>query len=172
MQLIKILLLSLILASCSTKRVAFTSDLQKEYSFTETSLKHIQFYTSEEIILQKSKSNSSVYIAHGEFNIQHNDSRDRIIIKKGTPCVLVSMLGDNALLVSFEQGEDKFLAFGNISGGFYSLSASHWDGKEGKLKYAGNQYTTNSGAAYLTVKVKSLKRQRARERVAKGRRIS
>jgi hypothetical protein len=170
MRLIKFLIPLILFSSCA-KKVAYTVSLQQEYNFTESSLKKVQFYTSEEIVLKKSKSGDNVVIGNGQFLIKNESDFEYVVIKKGSPCVLVKMMKDNLFLVSFEVGDDKLLAFGSDDS-YYSLLAKEWKDRQGTVSYAGKQYVTGSGGAFLLVKIKSLKRVKSRERVLTGRKIN
>jgi len=169
--LIGILLLVLIASSCS-KKVAFTSTIQKQHNFSESALKQVQFYTSDKIILYQASSEGDMKVdINGKLLLTNNNESEKVIINKNTPCVLEKKINDNLFVFSFEYGDDKLLAFGNGDGGFYSLMANDWNNKKGDLTYANRSYSTYSGGVYLTVKMKKLTKIQNRERTVKGRKI-
>lgn len=171
MKLIKLLLIVLIFSSCSRK-VPFTSDIQSKYKFSEKTLKQVQFYTSDEIILFQSTTDGDMGVNDGKILLTDSKASEKIIIKKNTPCVLEKVVNENLFVFSFEYGNDKFLAFGNNNiGGYYSLMANDWNNKRGELSYANRSYTTYSGNVFLKVKIKKLSKKQNRERTVKGRKI-
>lgn len=170
MRLSKILILSLVFASCATK-VPFTSNIQDEYKFSEDKLKKVQFYTSDEIVLIKTKQDGDVYILDGKLLIRNEKNVEKIVIKKNTPCVLEQVVEANKFLFSFEYGKDRVLLFGNNSTGYYSLMSKEWKNKVGSISYANKNYITNNGNVYLKIKVKKLNQLKGKERIIKGRKI-
>ncbi len=163
------ILLVTIFSSCSRK-LAFTTDVNKKMGLTPTKLKKVQFYTSSEIQLLKVDNDSDLGISDGKIVINQSKSSEKIVIKKGTPCVLVDTLAGGRYLFSFEQGE-RFLVFGNEtkSGGYYSLMAKNWNNGKGQLNYGGQNYWTESGQAHLDIKAKVFKKLNSRKRTVKGR---
>lgn len=171
-QLIKyISLLGIIFLTSCAQRVAFTSDIQNQYNFSENTLKKVQFYTSGEIVLIKIKQDGDVDIQDGKLYIKDEKNCEKIIIKKGTPCILEKVIDKNKFLFSFEFGDDKYLAFGNTSTGCYSLLAKDWKSGAGTIKYANKTYATDDGDVYLTVKIKKLNKLKSKERTVKGRKV-
>lgn len=171
-QLIKFIsIISLfLLTSCAT-RVPFTSDLQAKFNFSENTLKKVQFYTSDKIVLTKVKEEGDVDIQKGKLLVKNEKNCETIIINKNTPCVLEQVIDQNKFLFSFEFGDDKYLAFGNTSTGCYSLLAKDWKNGSGTLKYANKTYITDGGDVFLTVDMKKLNKLKSKERTVKGRKI-
>lgn len=163
--------LVLIFTSCSRK-LAFTTDVKQKWNLTPAKLKKVQFYTSKEIVLTKMDNESDLGISNGKIIINQNANSKRIIIKKGTPCVLVDTVSDGRYMFSFEQGE-RVLVFGNETqtGGFYSLMAKNWSNGKGSLNYGGVDYLTSSGDTYLNVKAKVLRKLDKKKRTVKGRKL-
>lgn len=159
------------LTSCN-KRLAFTTDVKQKWNLTPTKLKKVQFYTSKEIILTKAGSESDLSINDGKIVINQNNNSEKVIIKKGTPCVLVDTVSGNRYLFAFEQGE-RALVFGNETGtgGYYSLMAQNWKNNKGQLNYGGLNYYTTDGDTYLNIKAKVLKKLDSRKRTVKGRKL-
>lgn len=162
---------SISLFSCRAKKMAFTPDIQKQNSFSESTLKQIQFYTSDIIILYNTKQDGNVYIDNGKILIDSDKECEKIIIPKNTPCVLEKIIDQDKFVLSFEYGKSRLLYFTNNSGQCYSLAAKEWKDGIGKLNYANNHYLTNSGTVFLTVKVKKLNKIRKKQRVITGRKI-
>lgn len=170
-QIHKVILLSVMLASCTSQKVAFTSDLQQKYCFSEEQLKKVQFYTSTDIILTKTETDDEASIINGKVLVVDKQKNETIIIRKNTPCVLVKILSENKFLFSFEYGEHRALLFGNNEGGYYSLMAKNWKVKHGVIHYANKTYITTNGDVYLTISSNVLRQVRSKERVLYGRHI-
>jgi len=169
---IKILisLVSLLLGSCATK-MAFTPAIQKQNSFSESTLKKIQFYTSEEIVLYNSKQDGGVYVENGKILLNSDKEYEKIIIPKNTPCVLEQLVNQDKMILSFEYGNGKILYFTNNNDTYYSLAATEWKSGVGKIKYANKSYYTNAGNVILLVKSKTYNKIRNKQRVVSGRKI-
>lgn len=170
MRTVKFILIACLLSSCATKTI-FTSSLREESGLPLSQLKKIQFYTSEEIVLYKTKEKTDAKVKDGKIILETDKDSEKIIIKKNTPCILEQEIDKNKMLFSFEYGEGKVLLFGNTKGGQFSLMAKEWKDKMGVIDYANKVYLTNGGAVYLTVNAKKLKRLKDRYRVVTGRKI-
>lgn len=169
-QIVKILLISLFLSSCSQK-IAFTSSMQSEYKFTEEKLKKVQFYTSEEIVLVQTKNDEDAVVENGKIVFRNQKEVERIIIPRNTPCVLEKVVDTNKFLFSFEYGANRVLLFGNNSEGFYSLMAKEWKNKVGEVKYTDKKYLTVNGDVFLLIKAKTFRKLKGRQRQVKGRKV-
>ena len=165
--------ISLLFFSCVSKKIAYTSDIQKEYKIPEDKLKKIQFYTSSEIILVQTKQEGDVSISNGKILIIKNKDIERIVIKKNTPCILEEIIDESKFIFSFEYGENKILLFGNNNGtGCFSLmSRENWTNGIGIIPYGNKNYITTNGAVFLTVEAKKLNKLKAKERIVTGRKI-
>jgi hypothetical protein len=164
------ILLLLSLVSCKTT-VPFTGHIKKNCGLDNFQLQHVQFYTSDKIILYKVKQQGKAQVHGGKIILSEIGSSETLIINKNTPCIFVGEL-NGKILLSFERGEDRNLLFGVSQNDFYSLMAKSWDGDGGVVEYAGNTYQTNNGNVHLKVSVKSLKRMQRKQRYVEGRRLT
>lgn len=156
-------------SSCRSGKVPFNQQVRSGLS--ETSLKKVQFYTSGEIVLYKTKEDGESSVADGIVLIQNKKDCEKIIIPIGTPCILEKVIDDKKLLFSFEVGDGKFVAFGTSNGESYSLLAKEWEGGSGTLKYANKTYMTEDGDIYLNVVLKKINKLKSKQRLVKGRRV-
>jgi len=168
-----LLFLCVLIASCASNKVPFTSDLKEQYGISESTMKKIQFYTSKEIVLMQSGGESSMQTFEGKILVNNTARQNRIVIPKNTPCTIERTLDSTRVIVAFEYGEGKILLFGVNAIGTYSLLAKKWAGRDGVVEYNNSTYKTinGSGSAMLNVKLKKLNQYRNRERVITGRKI-
>jgi len=175
MKFIALLSLGLVLFSCGVK-VPVTNQLKEEYDLNEKNMKIVQFYTSQTIILQRSKTSGKQGTEDGKLVTSNNKEQDRIIIPSNTKCVFDSYGKDGEVLIRFELGAGKTLKFslrpGQSSGKYY-LDANWQAGKGGELNYGNEVYfaTPDSGSAYLMVVLKKLNKTKRKDRVVKGMKV-
>src|SRR5699024_6001417 len=86
-----ILGMSLILQSCSSHMSVLTNDMVEDYGWSENDLRQMQFYLSEDIVLQKIQSGGMTDIKDGKVQVTQGKKVDEIVLKEGTPGVLVFM---------------------------------------------------------------------------------
>lgn len=154
-------------------RVPYTSAIQEKYELSEQELKNIQFFVSDEIVLYKASDDGDASAMNGELLVRSDKQIDEVIIRKGTPGVVISA-GTRKLLVSFEIGEGRFLIFGsNTEDGWYHLMAEEWTRRHGKLEYAGNTYfaAPGSGRAHLQLRMRKLRLLEKQSKIVQGRRL-
>lgn len=163
-------------ASCSPRLTDYTKRLENANNWSENELKKIQFYLSDDIVLKKQIKEGSSEIVRGKIKMENGRQIEEILIRRGTPGVLLFSPKSNRLAVSFEDGgKDLFLMFGPNpkAGNRYVLLASDWDKRRGKVTYDGRQYYVDSRSAFsgLQVDLRRIKKTQVRSRVAKGRKI-
>ena len=164
---------ALIVMSCS-QRVAYTSSLYDEYDLTAQTVKKLQFYTSSQIILQRSSQQGNQQIsADGKLVVNERKKEDRIIINPSTKCVFEKDGEKGEVYIRFEVGQGKTLKFAarqNQTNGKYYLVADWKSGKGGEVEYGNQVYYANtaSGNSFLMVSIQKLKRTQRKDRVVKG----
>ncbi len=180
MKITNLVLLSIlgifIFSSCGPKLTPFTQRLYDENNWSDDELKRIQFYTSDDIILFRELTRGESEIISGEIKIRNGRKIDEVVIKKGTPGVLIFVPKEDKFAVSFEPGnDDRYLIFGAAirKGGQYRLFAKDWNRSFGKVTYEGKTYRTSSESQYATLMVdlKRIRDTKVRKRVAKGRTV-
>ncbi|NND06916.1 MAG: hypothetical protein HKN87_11100 [Saprospiraceae bacterium] len=163
------------LVSCSPNYKPFTVDLQDSYNWSEDELKKIQFYLSQEIVLQRNLSKGESVIEGGKIQVREGRRIEEIRIPEGTPGVLMFMPKPNRLAISFERGKDRFLIFGPHPkrDGTYVLLGSDWDRRSGEVTYRGKKYRTSSQSAYaaLLVDLERVSKVSLARHTAKGRTV-
>jgi len=160
-----------VMSSCSPK-ISFTQKIREEYKLQPAHLKGLQFYTSGDIVLQHAQRKATTDTIHsGELVIASGSSMDQVIIKAGTPGIVVKVIDKNKVAVSFET-TDKYLVFGDAKDrkGPYTMLAAEWNNGRGKIEYGGKQYWATKGSSNvkLLFKMRRLNKFKKDERVAKG----
>lgn len=162
------------LSSCSPTLSPFTQRLYEENDWSESELKRVQFYLSKDIVLRRQASKASSQIEEGAIKIRNGQKVEEVVIRSGTPGVLVYMPKENRFGVSFEDG-DKFLMFGPNpkAGDKYVLLASDWKDRQGKVSYGDGKYwvDANNGIASLMVDLRRVRNTSVKSRTAGGRRV-
>lgn len=163
------------LSSCAP-RVPFTQATKEQYRLTESDLKQIQFYASHDIVLQRAETDQSgKETTEGTLILTEGKSVEQVLIRAGTPGIVDKVIDDNRMMVSFEDGADKGLVFGDPfdKKGKYTMLAAEWKNNRGVLDYGGKTWFAAPGASnvYLTFKMKRLRKFRKDSRVVKGRRL-
>lgn len=169
------IVISFLTAGCAV-RVPFTNEVIEKYDLTETSLKQIQFYTSEYIVLEAKNSTGNQYVVDGKIVDSQNNKNYRVIIQPQTKCVMEKRDDNGEIYIRFEQGKDKFLKFAvrkNDNLGRYYLVADYTDKNKGKVSYENKTYYINSssGNAYLTVSVRKLNKTYGKNKYVKGMKV-
>ena len=165
----------LMLSSCSKNLTYYTDDIQNDFRWSESELKQIQFYVSEDIRLVRASNNGMSEIENGQIKIKDNREVDEVIIKKGTPGTLVFSPNDNRFAVCFDEDSSKYLMFGpnKKANGRYLLLANNWKKQRGVITYGDEKYTTSSASAYaaLMVDISKAKKVSKQSETASGRRV-
>ncbi len=167
----------MLLTSCGKQLTYFTQDLYDEYNWSESELKQIQFYVSQDIELYRTASGGSSAIEDGKIKIKDQRKIDQVIIKEGTPGILTFTPKDNRYAVSFDDS-GAFLIFapGRKTQGRYTLRAKEWNGRGegGIITYNGKEYYTSTENAYaaLMVDLKKARKSVTTVNKASGRKVN
>ncbi len=167
---------SILLSSCSAKLTPFTQDLYDKHRWSDSELKKIQFYLSEDVILLRQMTSGESHITAGKIRIENGRRIEEVRIPAGTPGVLLFKPREKRFAVSFESNDDDlYLMFGPNPKmhNRYALLAREWDEEQGKVHYNGNLYDADTRSAFATLMV-DLKKTGTTEynsRKAEGRRI-
>jgi hypothetical protein len=160
------------LGSCKNL-VPYTDALKTKYNLSDEQLKHLQFYVSDPIILQrKITDQNNTLVFGGKMKIVNGEKVEEVVVPTGTRGVLVK--DDNGKFeISFEKDDTYYLRFGTNPNRYesYVLLASDWHGKVGNVTYAGNKYYTSPGSAdaVLLIDMHKVSSYQKDSRVAKGR---
>lgn len=168
--------LSTLLASCSPQLTPFTQELYDKHRWTDSELKKIQFYLSEDVLLTRQMTSGESHITGGKIRIENGRRIEEIRIPSGTPGVLLFKPKEKRFAVSFESNDDDlYLMFGPNPKlkNRYALLAKEWDDEQGKIHYNGNLYDVDakSALAALMVDMKKTGTTEYNSRRAEGRRV-
>jgi len=112
MRYLLIIFVGVVLASCG-KKVAYANQLRDEFGLDNVNtIKKVQFFTSQTIILVRSKvSGSSGTASDGALVTNKNKEEDRITIQAQTPCIFEKFEATGEVVIRFEVGVGKTLSF-------------------------------------------------------------
>jgi hypothetical protein len=155
---------------------SFTSALVNEQGWGEQELSRIQYYLSDDVVLERQVRENRSDIVHGEIILRDGRRIERLVFRRNTPGVLVRQIGQDKLAISFEPGkDDRFLIFSPNPrrGNAYVLIASNWSNGSGQVSYGANTYFTvpGSGLSSLMVQLKGGRQQQVRTREVGGRTV-
>lgn len=161
--------------SCHRK-VPFTNQVRAEHSLTESDIRRIQFYLSDDIVLQRAEKNKDEKGTEGgKLVVSSAASMEQVAIPEGTPGVVVKVFDNKKIAVSFEDTDDKYLVFGDPDGsGRYTLLAADWKNSRGKVNYAGKTYYAMPGSekAYLIFELQKVRKFKKDQRTVGGRKVN
>jgi hypothetical protein len=176
-QLLAGLLVLLSISACSPTLTSFTQGMYDQYDWTESELKRIQFYVSDDIVLRRQLVGGKSEIISGEIKVIDGREVEEVLIRRKTPGVLLFLPKENRFAISFEaDGDNRYLVFGPNpkAGNRYSLLASEWRRRSGKVTYEGRKFDVESSSAFasLMVDLKKIRKISVNSRTARGRKVN
>jgi len=171
-----LLTLSAMFMSCSPKYAYFTDDLQKQNRWSESDLQRIQFYVSRDIVLYRTIQKGQSAIREGKILMRNGKEVEQVVIKEGTPGVLLFMPKEDRFAISFDDaGDEAYLMFGPNPKyhNRYALLAQEWERQSGKVHYKGEVYDvdTHSAFASLLVDLRRNGQVKYKSTTARGRKV-
>lgn len=161
-------------SSCSPKLTPFTQRMYDEFSWSDSELKSIQFYLSDDIRLTRDVGSEDSDIEDGKIRVKDGRRVEEIVFKKGTPGIVVYMPKENRFAVSFEDN-GRYLIFGPSKqyGGRYTLRAKDWKRRYGRITYGDKEYFTDNESAFtaLMVDIKKANKIKYNSEKVEGRRV-
>ena len=175
MRLLILIILATGLFSCSSNLRPFTQDIYNDFNWSEDEIEQIQFYVSEDIRLWRDSGLEEDVIKDGKVRVVDGREIEEVIIKKGTPGVVVFSPKENRFAVSFNEEDEAYLMFGpnEKANGRYVLLAKEWKNRRGKVTYNGRIYNTDLNSAYSTLlfDIKAARKRNYNSTVVSGRRV-
>jgi hypothetical protein len=160
-------------ASCGPTLKPFTKNMYDDYEWSERDLQNVQFYLSHDVVLTRKATGHETSIKDGKIRVKEGKNIEKIIIKRGTPGVLVFMPKKDRFAISFDQDDNKYLMFGpdRKANGRFVLLASDWNRNTGEITYDNERYytTSESALAHLLVDIKAAAKIRYSQERATGR---
>ncbi len=163
------------LSACSSK-IYFTQAIRDQYKLTPEELKGIQFYLSDEIILRRGETNENQKSTEdGKLIVQSGKNIEQLVFKPNTEGGVEQVVDSKGMTVAFEEGAGNYLVFSSARNrnGLYTLQAMTWENGRGKVSYGDDVWYSAPGSegAALMFKMKSIRKLRVNEKVAKGRKV-
>lgn len=132
----------------------------------------LQYYTTHDITLRRSLESGARTVVWSRVVREEGRTIDEVVVRKGTPGVVVRILDSARLQVSFEEGTDITFA-GYTSGQKYCLTGRNRAGGDVDVDFQRLTYRAvkKSGLACLEIDEESLSELEKQRRVLRGRRI-
>jgi hypothetical protein len=171
------LIIPFALLSCGSSKTYFSASIRQSVEGSHQRLEKIQFYADRDIILRREMDTEEAKVHSGKVKIENGHYVNIITLKKNTPGVC-TVVRNNAIGVSFEQGENKFISFGKTKYAKpedpYRILANEWVDDYGVIMYEGKQYhiEPEGTEASLMIKTKIYKKSVQAERDMKGRKVA
>ncbi len=144
------------LASCAPSLKYYTKDIHDDNRWSDSELKKIQFYLSNDIILWRDISRGESVISNGKIKMVDGREVEEVIIKKRTKGAFLFSPTKNHYAIGFDASDDKkYLVFGPSEkvSGRYVLLAKDWDRRFGKVSYGDKVYQTSNESAFAYLMV-------------------
>ena len=170
------LLIVTVLASCSSSKTYFSTEIRQKVESTGTPLTQLQYYVDRDVELSREILKDETKVTTGVVRFENGKNLNVITLKKNTPGVCTKVLPDK-ILISFEVGDDKFLTFGRTKTATdsdpYKILANSWIGDYGAITYEGKKYFIQSGGdASILIKTSELDKEEINKRKMGGRVIT
>lgn len=155
----------------------FSNSIRTNYNLDEAKLKKMQFYISDDIMLQRGEKaeNAQELDKDGKLVVSTSASLDNVSVDGKTPGVCVKVIDGNKIAVSFFDSDDQYLVFGDPNNrGKYYLMGADWKNGKGKINFGGKTYYIMPGGAgaYLKFEMKKVKDYKTSSSKAKGRTVN
>jgi hypothetical protein len=164
------------LSSCGPELRPFTSNLLRESKWSDGELSKIQFYLSDDIVINRVLTEGSSEITSGSIKVVRGEKVEQVRIPRGTPGVFLFREKAENFAIGFDATSDKrYLMFGPNPKihGTYVLLASEWKDRQGKVRFNDKFYFTdpNSAWANLMVDYRKIRRVEVDSKTVKGRKV-
>jgi hypothetical protein len=156
MHVLLFLLLSGLFTSCSPTYTYYTKDLIEQEQWSQEDIMRIQFYLSKDIILSRSVQAGETSITEGKIKVKNGERVEQVIIRSGTPGVLVLMPREDRFAISFEEEDNEaYLMFGPNPkyGDRFALLAQEWESDYGQVHYKDKVYSVDASSAFASLMV-------------------
>ncbi len=168
--------LTIIVTSCQPTRMYYNDRLAQENQWRDSDLKKLQFYVSEDILLQRELRRGEAVIQGGKLKRTKGRQLEQIVIRRGTPGTFLFSTTDGNYAITFdERNNNNYLVFGPIAKvrDRYALRARKWERNFGVITYGGKEYTTSarSAQAFLLISSKGNTTTRVSRKTERGSRV-
>ncbi|MFP5041603.1 hypothetical protein [Parasediminibacterium sp. JCM 36343] len=163
-------------SSCSSSKTYFSNNIKDKVEASGTPLTKLQYYIDRDVELSREVLQGETKVTSGVLRVENGKNLNIITLKKNTPGVCLKTQ-DGKLLISFEDGENKYLTFGKTkyatNNDPFRVLANSWIGNYGLITYEGKQYFIHSGGdASIMIKTSELNMEQVNKHKMKGRTIS
>lgn len=88
---------------CATRMVPFTQELRAQHELTDSEVKGLQFYLSDDVKLRRELERDNRRVVGGNLEVTTGKLVEEVLVEEQTPGVVVAM-DELTLSVSFEEG--------------------------------------------------------------------
>jgi len=155
--IIAVCIIGLSISSCSRK-ISFNTDVKNRVTATNTPLTKLQYYVDRTVELKRVITTGDTKVSSGTIKVENGKSIQIIKLKRNTPGICTSV-GPDRMIVSFEDGPNKYLTFamprtGTIKSSYVLQLNSLDKNGVGTVMYDGLLYTVSPGGLFAKLKVK------------------
>ncbi len=167
---------SLGLGACSKNLSYLHRDTVQDSRMLDRNMDQIQFYLSQELILERSLSQQKSEIKDGRIIVEEGGEVDRIRIPAESPGVFIFSPDGEKMAISFSDDEDSYLMFGPNpnENNRYTLLGKNWKRDYGEVTFRGKTYYVNRRSAMtgLLVDLKYTRKTKESRETLRGRTIN
>jgi hypothetical protein len=177
-----VLALTALLWSSCASRIPFTQEVRQQYTLTDQELRSIQFWTSDDIILHRDVTDASeVGTDRGTLKVKSGRTIEEVVIRRGTPCVVQSVMDNKRLVLSFGEGPNELLVFGDVSdkgvrfrrGHYYAMLAADFRNGRDVVEFDGKEFIVADPGhpVFLLFKMTSIRELERSTKTVKGKKL-
>jgi len=162
-------------SACSKNLTYLHRNAVEDSRMLDKDMKGIQFYLSNELILERSLTQKKSQVRDGKIIVENAGEVERIRIPAESPGVFVFSPDGEKMAISFSENDDAFLMFGPNpnENNRYTLLGKNWNRDYGEVTYRNKTYFVSRRSAMtgLLVDLKYKQQTRERRETLRGRRI-
>ena len=174
MKKITFILLTIAISISSCKHmVPYSNSLKNERGWEAEQLKHIQFYLSHDITLERKLTKGIEEKIHGKVVLKDGVKTEVVYLKQNLPCAYLGETSGGDYVIQCEAGDGNTLNFGvNKLTGKFQLLATEWDDNTGfgSVHYNDLEYFTSveDGHTFLMIDLRKATHEKNSFHVATG----
>src|SRR6056297_1023909 len=162
-------------SACSKNLTYLHRNAVEDSRMLDKDMKGIQFYLSNELILERSLTQKKSQVRDGKIIVENAGEVERIRIPAESPGVFVFSPDGEKMAISFSEDDDAYLMFGPNpnENNRYTLLGKKWKRNYGEVTFKNKTYFVDRNASMvgLLVDLNYQQNKRERRKTLRGRRI-